>query len=274
MVDFPQTVTWTLGGSADFFDAADQVEQFNPKLGVSWDLLPSTTVRAAAFRTLQKGAIADQTIEPTQVAGFNQFFRDYQRNDIWRYGAAIDHNFTDRLFSGIEISKREIETPYIDLDLNEARADWEEELARVYLNWTPLNWLSLSLEYQLERFDRVLDNTGLEQVLELETHKVPLGIKLFCPFGFTVELKPTYVDQEGLFDINDYPFTGIYPELGSDRFWTTDVALSYRLPRRFGILSVEARNLFDEGFHFQSMDWARPEFSPEQLVLVKLLLSF
>ncbi len=274
MAEFPQTVTWTFGGSYDNFDAADQTEQFNPKLGVSWDLLQSTTFRAAAFRTLQKGAIADQTIEPTQVAGFNQFFRNYQRDDIWRYGAAIDHTFTNRLFGGIEVSKRDIETSYLDLDLNEVWTDWEEELARVYLNWTPLNWLALSMGYQLERFERVLDDTGSEQILELETYKVPLGIKVFCPYGFTVELKPTYVDQKGMFDFNDFAFTGIHPEPGSDQFWTTDVAISYHLPRHYGMLTIEARNVFDEDFQFQSMDWASPELSPERLILFKLNVSF
>jgi hypothetical protein len=37
---------------------------------------PGTTLRAAAFRVLKRTLITDQTLEPTQVAGFNQFFDD------------------------------------------------------------------------------------------------------------------------------------------------------------------------------------------------------
>ena len=65
-------------GSGDFFngdsDAEDDTDQFNPKFGVTWNPFTNTTLRAAAFRTLKRTLITDQTLEPTQVAGFNQFF--------------------------------------------------------------------------------------------------------------------------------------------------------------------------------------------------------
>ncbi len=70
-------VTVTLGASGDLFDSDDPLtentNQFNPKFGVIWRPWPNTTVRAAIFRTLKRTLITDQTLEPTPVAGFNQF---------------------------------------------------------------------------------------------------------------------------------------------------------------------------------------------------------
>jgi len=85
-----KNLTLTIGGSGDFFDGDSDAEkdkdQFNPKFGITWNPLPNTTLRAAAFRTLKRTLITDQTIEPTQVAGVNQFFDDNNATDAWRYG--------------------------------------------------------------------------------------------------------------------------------------------------------------------------------------------
>ena len=80
-IRFPETVTWTVGLSFDSVvdDIAGDADQPNPKFGVIWDVGPQTTIRGAAFRFLQRSLITGQTLEPTQVAGFNQFFDDPNR---------------------------------------------------------------------------------------------------------------------------------------------------------------------------------------------------
>lgn len=157
-------ITWTLGGSGDFFDGIKDTDQFNPKLGLTWNPVPSTTLRFAAFRVLNKTVISDQTIEPTQVAGFSQFFRDLEAEESWRYGAAVDQKFGANLLGGLELSQRDITTPFFDMNLEVQDTDWEERFGRMYLYWTPLNWLSMNLEYQYERFERDLEATGEELV--------------------------------------------------------------------------------------------------------------
>jgi outer membrane receptor protein involved in Fe transport len=72
-------VTFTVGASVDSLSGdslAEDTTQFNPKFGVTWNPFAATTVRAAAFRTVRRTLITEQTLEPTQVAGFNQFFDD------------------------------------------------------------------------------------------------------------------------------------------------------------------------------------------------------
>jgi hypothetical protein len=110
-----KNVTLTLGASGDFFktddDNAESRRQFNPKFGISWNIVPNTTVRAAAFRVLKRTLITNQTLEPTDVAGFNQFNDDLASTEAWRYGIGIDQKFSERIFGGMEVSRRNLKVP-------------------------------------------------------------------------------------------------------------------------------------------------------------------
>jgi tetratricopeptide (TPR) repeat protein len=271
LIHYPQNLTWTLGWSADFLDGAvKDRDQFNPKIGLSWNPFPKTSLRAAVFRTLKRTLISSQTIEPTQVAGFNQFFDDDEATDAWRYGVGVDQRFSGVFFGGAEFSKRDLDVPYTDFfSGNVEEVDWDEYLGRAYLFWTPHDWLTLSAEYQYERLKRDKDNVGPELFTKLETHRLPLGIKFFHPTGIDAGLKATYIDQRGTFGD---PLDTL--ERGDDQFWTVDAMIGYRLPKRWGLLSLEARNLLDEEFKFQDTDPANPRITPERFILGKITLSF
>jgi hypothetical protein len=73
----------TLGLSATALERGNHLErdQINPKLGLIWQALPGTMIRATAFRQLANSRFFTQTIEQTQIAGFNQFFDDYEGTD-------------------------------------------------------------------------------------------------------------------------------------------------------------------------------------------------
>jgi outer membrane receptor protein involved in Fe transport len=269
-IKYPKNVTWTIGGSADFFEATVDRDQFNPKLGLTWNPFPATTLRAAVFRVLQRTLISNQTLEPTQVAGFNQFFDDPEGTESWRYGIGIDQKLSAFVYGGVEFSKREMEVPFVELALGgqTREADWEEELGRAYLYWTPQTWLALSAEYQYERFRRAPDAPGPEEVVKSHTHRLPLGIGFFHPLGFSAWLKATYIDQDGEFGISER----IVP--GDDQFWIVDAAIGYRLPKRWGLITIEARNLFDQGFKFQDTAPENPVISPERWVFARFTLAY
>ncbi len=112
-VNLLKNVTATLGLSFDSLSGDEDVDkdQVNPKFGITWTPFAGTTLRAAAFRVLKRTLITDQTLEPTQVAGFNQFFDDFDLTEAWRYGGAIDQKFTSSLFGGVEFSKRDLTFP-------------------------------------------------------------------------------------------------------------------------------------------------------------------
>jgi tetratricopeptide (TPR) repeat protein len=270
----PQDVTWTLGGSADFFEHSSlrvDRQQFNPKLGITWNPFPDTTVRAAAFRVLKRTLLFDQTLEPTQVAGFNQFFDDGNAADAWHYGVGLDQKLTARLYAGVELSRRDLSNvgrrgPSV------IEGDSEEDLIRGYLYWAPHPWLALGPEYQFEHFQNP-KNFMLQNLARVDTHRFGLGLSFFHPSGFMAWLRPAYLFQEGeFFDLNG---RGRNPtRSGEDNFFVLDASIGYRLPNRWGIITLEARNLFDESFRFQDTDPANPTISPDRVVMLRFTLEF
>jgi tetratricopeptide (TPR) repeat protein len=269
-INFPENMTWTVGGSADFFEGGivDR-DQFNPKLGLTWSPLAATSLRAAVFRTFRRTLISSQTLEPTQVAGFNQLFDDREGTESWRYGTAIDQRFSPDLYGGIEFSERDMDIPFWTLTFQVERVDWEERMGRAYLYWTPYKWVGTSAEYEYERFERGLEFVGPEEIQILETRKLPLGINFYHPSGFATRLKATYIDQEGVF--GDPRFGTTVKD--SDQFWVVDASISYHLPKRRGVVTIEARNLLNEEFKFQDMDPASPVIYPESLIFAKVTLA-
>jgi len=273
-INYLKNITVTLGGSADFFKGAFvQHDQFNPKFGLTWNLFPRTTLRASVFRALTRSLISDQTVEPTQVAGFNQFFDDVPGTKSWRYGLAIDQKFSANVYAGAELSKRDLEVPFqmITPTITEIQgADWKEYLARGYLYWTPYPWLVASVEYQFEQFDRNPEfAAGLKQV---DTHRLPLGINFSHPSGLSARLKATYVNQVGSFQPKVFE-PGVFIS-GSDQFWVVDAAIRYRLPKRWGFITVEAKNLLDEKLKFLDTDPRNPRIQPERLIFTRFTLAF
>ncbi len=136
-LDLLENIALTVGASADFYDSQlFERQQFNPKAGVTWSPTPSTEVRVAALRTLHRALVSSQTIEPTQVAGFNQFFADAEGEDAVRYGIAVDQKLGGQWFAGAEMSWRNLNVPITfiteDGPLVE-RFDRKEQLGRAYL---------------------------------------------------------------------------------------------------------------------------------------------
>jgi tetratricopeptide (TPR) repeat protein len=266
-------VTFVLGASGDITDGDSpdfkDTTQFNPKFGVIWNPLRATTLRAAAFRVLKRRLITNQTLEPTQVAGFNQFYDDPDATDAWRYGVAIDQRFTRDIFAGVEVSQRDLSVPFFDVEDPEnpllRDEDWRERQARAYLFWTPHPWVALRLEYLFERFT----TDGLtDQPKDLDTHRVPIGISFFHPSGLGAALRATYFNQDGTFVLNDESVRS-----GSDDFWTVDAAITYRLPKRYGFITVGVTNLFDEQFRFFDRDLNNPSIQPTRTFFARITLA-
>ncbi len=259
--------TVTVGASVDLFEGGIRDrEQVNPKLGVTWNPLPATTVRGAVFRTFKRLLITDQTLEPTQVAGFNQFFDDINATDAWRYGVGIDQKVSEQIYAGAEITRRTLDVPFSDRGVVRL-ANWKEELGRAYFYWMPTSWLAFNGEYQYEHLER--EGPANEGISEAHTHRFPVAIGVFHPLGFRGRLQATVVDQSGTF----VDLAG-QASHGDERFWVLDASLGYRLPKRWGLITVDGRNLLDKRFRFQDTDPANPQIQPERLIVVRLIVAY
>jgi len=280
-IDALENLTFTAGASFDAFETDSpgnrDRDQFNPKFGVVWTPAPGTTVRAAAFRVLARSLVADQTLEPTQVAGFNQLFDDAGATDSRRYGAAVDRKFSRTLFGGIELSRRDMNIPFRDLVFDAfgtlisdtvRRADGKEELARAYTFWTPHRRVALSAEYLRERFSN--DDDVAFSFRKVTTDRLALGARLFHPGGLSGSLRGTYFRQRGEFRRLD---TSSF-EPGSDDFILVDASLSYRLPKRYGMVTVGVSNLFDREFRYQETDLSNATIQPRRMAFARATLAF
>jgi hypothetical protein len=270
----------TVGASGDFYDADDKADaldlnrnQFNPKFGIAWYPFDGTTVRGAVFRTFKRTLITDQTLEPTQVAGFNQFFDDAEATDAWVYGAGVDQKISQNTYAGAEFFYRDLSVPVFAVSATTGAlvvrdVAWEEYLGRAYLYYTPHEWLALRAEYGYEKFEYVERfNPGAE---EIKTHRVPLGVNFFHPSGIFAGLTGTYYYQSG--DFENFKTATI--SKADNTFWLVDAALGYRLPKRYGVITAGVTNLFDnDDFNYWEVDLQNSRIQPDRQAFIKVTLA-
>jgi len=251
-------LTLTLGLSAEFSGnssselekTANDRDQYNPKFGLTWQATKATTVRLAAFRSVKRPFIANQSLEPTQVAGFNQFYDDLNNTVSRRYGLALDHTFSSDLHGGVEVSRRDSDVAQngilspAPLVVGHFVRPLHVDRRRAYLYWTPTAWLGLSMNYQFEHYGDD-PNFYIYNFSDFDSHRLQLGMKAFLPSGWSFALTPAYYDQNGT--INSIT-TG--PQYGADHFWMVDAGVSYRLAQRHGFISAGVKNLTNEDFMY------------------------
>jgi len=253
-------------------------EQYNPKFGLLWTPTQQTTVRLAAFSTLRRLTHANQSIEPSQIAGFNQFFDDIIGTKTKRYGIGLDHQFSSSLFAGIELSARDSEKP--DIDPNLGIVTWEtnnEALHRAYLYRILNPMWNIATEYFYGRFTRelALGVTDSSNPVELTTHYLPVSLIYHKASGFFGKTTVNIVSQRVGFST----LAGLATD--KDDFTTMDVSLGYRLASHKTIVSLNLQNIFDTQFNFHdtSLSTETPtpllaRFRPERSLFASVAFWF
>ncbi|MFO1068754.1 MAG: TonB-dependent receptor [Geminicoccaceae bacterium] len=112
---------------------------------------------------------------------------------------------------------------------------------------------------------------------ELTTYSVPVGFNVFLPNGLFAGLTTTFVHQKverssgNVLDIGE----------GDDSFALVDFQVGYRLPERFGVLSLAVNNLFDQSFKYQDNSFREfndsvsvSPYVPERQVMARLTLNW
>lgn len=279
-LNYFQNINATLGVSYDAFrDAVNQnFDAVNPKFGLQWDLTPAVRLRLAWFESVKSALIANQTLEPTQVAGFNQMFDDLNGTRSRRMGAGLDAALSKNLYAGMEVSDRDLKVPYLNRDFRQfADEQQQERLYRSYLYWLPHAHWAVNGEFQYEQYDRAAINVNdHNKPYEIHSLSAPLTINYFHPNGFFGKVGATYLQQS----LKRLPEAESQFRDGNSDFVLLDTALGYRLPNRRGILSFEGRNLSDEQFYYRSYNFQFNEmntssrFIPTRTFFVRLTLNY
>jgi len=265
-----------LGASFDSVDVQNgvNVDGWNPKLGLLWQLAPSTTLRAAAFRTTKRHLVRNQTLEPTQIAGFNQFFDDALGTRARRYGLGVDNKWSENITTGAEVSRRKVEMVFGNSDFY--LEDNVEREHRAYINWLARADVAVHAEFVHESFSRDYVEGQASDIFPaaMLTQRLPLELRYFHASGFYSRVRATQVLQK---------VTNVLDPVGTetlrDRFWIGDLALGWALPKGRGLVEVKVLNVFDRTFHYQSVDAGTGEavpdpYYPERAVFVDARLSF
>lgn len=277
-LNYSGNINTTLGFSYDVIkDVVDQkFDAFNPKFGVQWNITDALRLRLAWFETVKSALIANQTLEPTQVAGFNQMFDDLNGTRSRRMGVGLDSYFTKDIYGGIEASDRDLKVALANGDMRISTNEQQQErLYRSYLYWLPHAHWAINGEFQFEQFTRAaVVNNDINKPYQIHTLSAPLTINYFHPNGIFSRFSTTFVQQ----DLKRLADSSLRE--GNDSFVLFDAALGYRLPNRRGILSLEGRNLSDENFFYRSYNFQYNEmitssrFIPTRTLFVRLTLNF
>lgn len=260
------------------YDAFDQGlidrKQFNPKLGLQWTPYKEITIRTAVIRALKRPLVMNQTVEPTQIAGFNQLFDDNDGAQMWRYGIGLDYKPSQRLYVGFESSSRNTKQPIIS-NSSPVYQGRDEAAHLAYLYWVPHNFFSLSSEYRFDTFKRDYEPNKYDpsNPRSVATHTVLLAANYHHPGGIFLKASGTYVDQYAKFINNSDGLDKV-----DDDFWIFDATIGYRIPKRIGIIELSVNNMFNNNFRYHStFDAGGPQLSPytsERKFVSNVSLSF
>lgn len=267
-LNFNRNLNATAGFSYDSYqERKHTIDGFNPKFGLQWNITDHLRLRMAWLETIKSPLTTQQTIEPTQIAGFTQLFYDLNGTKSRRMGIGLDAHYENKIFSGLEISSRDLSVP----DIAFSRIKFEDQKENLYRGYIygllHKNWTAKS-EIQFEKFSRAETPAGPHQI---DTLSIPTGIDYFNPQGFFANLTGTFVHQE-------VDRKGTKNE-GIDKFFLIDASIGYRLPNRRGIVSLEAKNIFDNHFLYRNANFMTPElvsphFIPTRTIFARVTLNF
>jgi hypothetical protein len=273
------SVTWTVGVSADDYEEGTlEVESTNPKLGVLWNVTNDVRLRAAAFSVVKPALVNNRTLEPTQIAGFNQLFDDINGTKSESMAGAVDWRLNRNLAVGAEYTARKMEEPAFDAFVGDWIFEKREELyQKLYFYWTPTARIAVRTELVYDRYESergiLTEFSNLPE--EVTTVSLPIGLTYFSPSGLFAGLTGTFVDQEVKRSLTATQASG------EDQFLVVDAAVGYRFANRRGIVSLEVKNLLDTEFKYQDDSYRefRTEpsigpYFPQQTILGKISLNF
>jgi class 3 adenylate cyclase/CHASE2 domain-containing sensor protein/tetratricopeptide (TPR) repeat protein len=266
----------TLGIGAAGFSDEDYYDQTKvlPKVGVTWRVLPTVTLRGAAFRAFRRPVLVNQTIEPTEVAGFAQFYDGLNATLSDVVAVGLDTRPVQHLALGASGIYRGAAPPY--QDSSPKVADDHDQILKSYLYWELDERVVLGLEPAYSLFERAeKDAQATGAPFRIRTIEAPLSIRYFAPSGLFVEGAMTLLHQQvQRFEAN--LATGNTDRL-SDHGQSIlfDAGIGWRLPNRWGAIRLDVLNVLDTEVEYQDDSFRTAEqvrslrFAPERTILLR-----
>lgn len=243
-----------------------------PALGAIWRPSQDIRLRAAGGRTIKRPFVANQTLKPTQVAGFNEQFDDFDGTRADWLGLGFDVRANASVRFGAEALLRWLARPKVDTEDEDSTE--HDHRALGYLYWTPTDRLALTAEVIGEIYKSNPEDDLPE--LRVSTVSLPLGVTYTSPLGW-------FAGAEAAFVTHDVDRLGRTSEIvleQEDQGVLIDVIAGYRFPKRAGIFSFQVSNLLDTRLSFQDeslrtmREQINPRFVPSRTFLATLTFNF
>jgi tetratricopeptide (TPR) repeat protein len=251
----PARINLTLGvAHNEFDDIFVTTDQTDRKFGLTWEAWENWTFRTAYIESLVSPSSMLQTIEPTQVAGFNQLSSFTPGSEVKKLGLGIDAKIGSSFTIRAELLRTDFRQPKPTISTAGENSltynSVNSEYSLAYLHWLATKRLGMYIAYQKE----VIEQSHTSP--ETNTINVGrLGIHYHWPSGFYLKATGDYVDQER--DLNDANL--------QSHFWNINALVGYRFPKRYGQFNLYVTNLFNKEYkgagHFVSAEPKRNLFA-------------
>ena len=277
--------------------------QLSPKAGLLWTPWTNATVRAAYTRSLG-GASIDQsfTLEPTQVAGFNQAWRSIipesvaganagEKFETW--GLSLEQKLSTQTYIALggEVLKSEVDRtvgvfdfyppqsltpPYIFGSGTSERLDYEERSFSVSVHQLLGRECSLTAEYRLSHAELADSFTEIpqsapttssfrpERDLSALLQQLRLAFRYQHPSGVFAQFGSRWMAQSN---------HGYTPEIQGDDFWQFDAVAGHRFFHRRIEAKVGVLNLTGQHYRLNPLNMML-ELPRERTVVVGLKFQF
>jgi Tfp pilus assembly protein PilF len=259
-------------------------ERVSPKLGLDWTPLERTRFRLAYTRSVS-GLFNDSStsIEPSEVAGFNQAFRSLTPslatvpgNVFETTGVGFDHQFPTRTYLNAEAGVRNSEAdqiapaagefsdpkffgfPYFKPYSQKQEINLQEKYLTLNINQLAGQYLSFgaaytldaaSIDYNTQILGLPAGATGgqLPKTDESATlHTVTLFGNFYLPCGFFSQIQANWYGQSD---------AGFSPNEPGGYFWQFNLFAGYRFPKRHIEIQAGVLNLGNKDYNLDPLTY-------------------
>ncbi|WP_227814891.1 FecR domain-containing protein [Nitrogeniibacter aestuarii] len=267
-------IKWDQSGSAEL--GRRDTDRILPSIGLVSSDFFDTNVRAAFMQTVATPTAGNQSLLPTQFAGFDAVFDDVPGTRSRRWALGADKVLSGGVRIGGEWSLRKLDLPGEMCGTDDCLTHWTERRHRLFASWpitarvgAELGWAYDSLA--LDRSDQASGGTYLPLSARTET----LPARIFVQWSDSVRTLAEVVRvRQDVSNLN-----GTSTERHHAGFWVTNLRLEYGKPDDRWGFGLDVRNLFDQDALIQDTDLVTgvprtPAWYPERSIFVSGRLRF
>jgi Flp pilus assembly protein TadD/outer membrane cobalamin receptor len=249
-----------------------QLSGWYPKFAAVYQLNPQLILRTSYLQSLKRPLAIEQTLEPTEVGGFNQFTDEAEGIESDQYAVGFDFDIGHGHRLGGDAFIRKLEIPIIDPTSGLIQSNAEQKQMLVFWNWSTNPW-AISLKYIYEKSEYTdTDTVALfGAATPMITQSIPMRVQWQSQNGLTISAIATYFNQKAEFD------DGLTK--ADDNFTLLDAMVSYPFFNHHLEVELRCNNLFDKSFRYQNTNLYDPTprispYIPERTFLIGLKLSY